>query len=88
MKKDDGELLNPARRETLWLDKRKYMDGLTRYVVFITAHYLLVVTPENKPAPGFDAPLDLRTITLEELQNRLAFLHSSAALMPASGRSS
>ena len=79
MKKDDAELLNPARRAALWHEKRKYMDGLTRYVVFITAHYLLVVTPENKPAPGFDAPLDLRTVTSEELQNRLAFLHSSAA---------
>lgn len=79
LKKDDGELLNPARREALWQDKRKYMDGLTRYVVFITAHCLLVVTPENKPAPGFDAPLDLRTTTLSELQNRLIFLRPEAA---------
>ncbi len=79
LKKDDNELLNPVRLEALWQDKRKYVDGLTRYVLFITAHYLLVVTPENKPAPGFDAPLDLRTVTLEDLQTRLDFLRPEVA---------
>ena len=79
LKKDDGELLDTSKREALWQNKRKYMDGLTRYVVFVTAHYLLVLTPENKPAPGFDAPLDLRTVTLEELQARLAFLRPEMA---------
>ena len=79
LKKDDNELLVPARREALWRDKRKYMDGLTRYVVFITARYLYVVTPENAPAPGFDAPLDLQTVTLVELQSRLAFLRPEVA---------
>jgi len=82
LKKDDGELLNPVRYEALWQDKRKYMDGLTRYVVFITAHFLKVVTPENKPAPGFDGPLDLRAVTQEALQERLAFLRPEAATHP------
>ncbi len=79
LKKDDNDLLMQARREALWNDKRKYVDGLTRYVLFLTAHYLWIVTPDGKPIPGFEAPLDLRTLPLEQLQERLTFLRYDTA---------
>lgn len=79
LKKDDGELLNTVRRDALWRDKRKYMDGLTRYILFLTAHYIIVLTPEGKPVTGFEIPLDLRTVTLAELRERLAFMRVEVA---------
>ena len=79
MKKDDGSLTVPARRQSLWQDKRKYVDGLTRFVLFLTAHYVWVTLPSGEAAPGFEAPLDLRLHSLEELQTRLAFLDYAAS---------
>lgn len=79
LKKDDNELLLPARRALLWNEKRKYIDGLTRYVLFLTAHFLWILTPDGLPVTGFDAPLDLRTLTFGELQARLRFLHADSA---------
>ena len=79
LKKDDNELLVTARREALWNDKRKYIDGLTRYLMFLTAHYLWIVTPDGISVPGFETPLDLRTTTCAELQTRLNFLRYESA---------
>lgn len=79
MKKDDGSLTVPARRQSLWQDKRKYVDGLTRFVLFLTAHYVWVTLPTGEAAPGFEEPLDLRAQTLEGLQSRLGFLKYEAA---------
>ena len=79
LKKDDNELLVTARREALWQEKRKYIEGLTRYVLFLTAHFFWIVTPDGVPVPGFETPLDLRTLTQEELQARLNFLRYEAA---------
>ena len=79
LKKDDAQLLDPAKRAALWDEKRKYVDGLTRYVLFLTAHYLWIVLPNGTPHPNFETPLDLRTLTTDELTARLAFLRYETA---------
>ena len=79
LKKDDAHLTDAHKRDTLWRDKRKYVEGLTRYVLFLTARYLWIVTPDGNPIPGFESPLDLRTLSFEELQTRLHFLRYEAA---------
>lgn len=79
MKKDDAVLTDPAKRAALWHDKRKYIDGLTRFVPFLTPHYLWVVLPTGAALPGFETPLDLRTVSLAELKARLSFLSYGAA---------
>ncbi len=79
LKKDDAWLQVPARRLALWQDKRKYVDGLTRYALFLTARFFWIVTPDGEPIAGLEAPLDLRTVTLEELQARLQFLRYESA---------
>lgn len=79
LKKDDAYLQVPARRLALWQDKRKYVDGLTRYALFLTARFFWIVTPDGEPIAGLEAPLDLRTVTLEELQARLHFLRYESA---------
>ena len=79
LKKDDAYLLDAARRAELWNDKRKYVDGLTRYVLFLTAHLLWIVTADGSPHPDFEMPLDLRTVTYDELTARLTFLRYETA---------
>lgn len=79
LKKDDGSLTSPEGQQTLWRDKRKYVDGLTRFVLFLTANYVWVTLPTGDAAPGFETPLDLRLHSLEELQSRLAFLSYAAS---------
>lgn len=82
MKKDDGVLTNDTRRRALWEDKRKYVDGLTRFALFITPHYLWVLLPSGNAVPGMEAPIDLRELALEALQERLTFLAYEAASHP------
>jgi hypothetical protein len=79
LKPDDGELLNVSRRTALWRDKCKYVDGLTRYVIFMTAHFIWVLSADGAPVTEVGEPLDLRTISLSELRNRLGFLRFEAA---------
>ena len=87
LKKDDNELLVEDRRKALWADKRKYVEGLTRYVLFLTPHYFWIVTPDGKPLKalndepiaGLETPFDLRTLNYEELQARLDFLRYETA---------
>jgi hypothetical protein len=79
MKKEDSHLTNALLRTALWQEKRKYVDGLTRFVLFVTQHYLWVVDPTGEPVAGFETALDLRAVNLEELKVRLAFLNYEAA---------
>lgn len=79
LKKEDDRLTNAVKRAALWEDKRKYVDGLTRYVLFLTAHFLWVATADGASLPTLPEPLNLRNFTLEELQARLAFLGYKAA---------
>lgn len=79
LKKDDGVLLDADKRAALWEDKRKYVDGLTRFVLFVTPRFVWVCLPDGSPHSDFPAPLDLRAVTLPELQARLAFLAYDAA---------
>jgi len=79
LKKDDAELTTAAGRHRLWQQKRKYVEGLTRYVLFITPHYLWVVLPTGEAAAGFEAPWDLTQMTLEDLQEQLSFLSAEQA---------
>lgn len=74
LKKDDAELNTESGRRKLWNQKRKYVEGLTRYVLFLTARYLWLVLPTGKPVEGFEEPCNLSEITFEELREKLNFL--------------
>ncbi len=74
LKKDDTELTTAKGRERLWGQKRKYVEGLTRYVLFLTAHYLWLVLPTGEAVPGFEEPCDLSAIAFAKLQTQLKFL--------------
>jgi hypothetical protein len=69
-KKDDSLLLDPAKAEGLWAEKRKYVTGFTRYVLFLTPHRLQV----REPTGGILLELDLTRETTDTLRQRLAFL--------------
>ena len=74
LKKEDAELTTESGRRNLWKQKRKYVEGLTRYVLFLTAHYLWLVLPTGKTVAGFEDPCNLSKITFEELREKLQFL--------------
>ncbi len=74
LKKDDADLTTESGRCRLWEQKRKYVEGLTRYVVFLTARYLWIVLPTGEPVPGFEDPIYLSDITFAELQEKLRFI--------------
>lgn len=74
MKKDDKALTVEAQRQALWEEKRKYVDGLTRFVLFVTPHFLWVISPSGETLPSLEAPLDLRLLDWDTLRARLAFL--------------
>lgn len=69
-KKDDSLLLDPAKAEALWAEKRKYVTGFTRYVLFLTPHRLQV----REPTGRILLELDLTRETTDTLRQRLAFL--------------
>ena len=69
-KKDDSFLLDPAKAEGLWAEKRKYVTGFTRYVLFLTPHHMQVREPTGKTL----LELDLTRETTATLRERLAFL--------------
>mgnify|MGYP005843973487 CR=1 FL=1 len=79
LKKDDAELTTESGRKKLWNQKRKYVEGLTRYVLFLTAHYLWIVLPTGEPVESFEVPLDLSGTTLEALKERLKFISAEQA---------
>ncbi len=74
LKKDDAELNTDSGRRKLWNQKRKYVEGLTRYVLFLTARYLWLVLPTGEAVQGFEVPCNLSEITFAELQEKLKFL--------------
>lgn len=74
LKKDDAELNTEGGRRRLWNQKRKYIEGLTRYVLFLTAHYLWIVLPTGVAVAGFEKPCNLSGITFEELKEKLKFI--------------
>ncbi|XGV87349.1 MAG: N-6 DNA methylase [Limnothrix sp. BL-A-16] len=74
LKKDDAELNTEAGRRRLWNQKCKYIEGLTRYVLFLTARYLWIVLPTGDPVSGFEEPCNLSEITFEELKEKLKFI--------------
>lgn len=79
LKKDDTELTSENGRNRLWNAKRKYIDGLTRYVLFLTAGYLWIVLPTGEPVTGFEEPLNLAATTYEELKAQLQFISADKA---------
>ncbi len=79
LKKDDAELNTESGRRKLWNQKRKYVEGLTRYVLFLTAHYLWLVLPTGEAVEGFEDPCNLSEITFEELRERLKLLSCEQA---------
>jgi len=74
LKKDDAELTTEGGRRKLWNQKRKYVEGLTRYVLFLTAHYLWIVLPTGEAVSEFVEPCNLSEISFEELREKLKFL--------------
>ncbi len=74
LKKDDAELTTERGRINLWSQKRKYIDGLTRYVLFLTANYIWVVSPTGEAIQGLESPLQLSEFRLEDIKNTLQFL--------------
>ncbi len=74
LKKDNAEVNTETGRIKLWQQKRKYVEGLTRYVLFLTARYIWLVLPTGKAVEGFEDPCNLSEITFEELRERLKFL--------------
>jgi len=74
LKKDDAELNTESGRRRLWNQKRKYIEGLTRYVLFLTARYLWIVLPTGVAVAGFEEPCNLSEITFEELKEKLKFI--------------
>ncbi|AFZ52082.1 type I restriction-modification system subunit M [Dactylococcopsis salina] len=74
LKKDDRYLTTETGRETLWTEKRKYVEGLTRYLVFLTANYLWVILPTGETIEGLEAPIDLSATNLDHLRETLYFL--------------
>jgi len=79
LKKDDKELTTETGRQKLWNQKRKYVEGLTRYVVFLTAHYLWIVLPTGEAVQGLENPIYLSDINFEELKETLKFISYSQA---------
>ena len=79
LKKDDKELTTETGRQKLWNQKRKYVEGLTRYVVFLTAHYLWIVLPTGEAVQGLENPIYLSNKTFEELRETLKFIAYSQA---------
>lgn len=79
LKKDDVLLTTEAGRIQLWHEKRKYIEGLTRYLLFLTPHYLWIVWPTGEPVAGFEVPLDLAKATFEALKEQLKFISGEQA---------
>jgi len=79
LKKDDGQLTADIERLRLWETKRKYVTGLTRYVLFLTPHFVWLTLPTGEAAPGFSEPVDLRTVTRTELCSLLTAICFEAA---------
>ncbi len=69
LKKDDEQVLNLRKRSALWDDKRKYIQGSTRYIIFLTANFILVARPDGVPVAD---PVDFRLETLDSLRQKLA----------------
>lgn len=79
LKKDDEFLTISSKRQDLWKEKRKYVSGLTRYVLFLTPHFVWVTLPDGTSAPGFDKELNLRDVDISSLRSRLHFLSYNVA---------
>lgn len=74
LKKDDAELTTATRRQNLWEQKRKYLEGLTRYMIFLTAHFLWIVLPTGEAVGGFEESLNLAEVSLDDLKQKIKFL--------------
>lgn len=70
LKKDDAWLTDHAKRHELWNQKKKYVAGLVRYVLFVTAHHMLVLDPQGNEKLS----IALEAETTESLREKLAFL--------------
>jgi len=73
-KKNDAELSTKKGRENLWNNKRKYIEGLTRYVLFLTPNYIWTILPTGEAVQDLGVPLKLSEFSLDEIKNTLQFL--------------
>ncbi|WP_135256330.1 N-6 DNA methylase [Thermus caldilimi] len=67
-KLEDRHIVNPRDNEALWQDKRKYVTGLTRYVLFLTPRHLQLREATGKVL----LTLDLTQETTASLREKLA----------------
>jgi hypothetical protein len=73
-KPDDAHLTDPERRRELWEDKRKYLGGMARGMLFVTPRWLWARDPRGEaPDPRLEEPLDLSGWSAEDLRKRFAF---------------
>ena len=73
-KPDDAHLTDPKRRRELWEDKRKYLGGMARGMLFVTPSRLWARDPRGEaPDTGLEEPLDLSGWPAEDLRKRFAF---------------
>lgn len=68
-KLDDGFLLDPRRAESLWEEKKKYVTGSTRYVLFLTPHRLQLRDPKGAILRNVDLTREATQTLREELQD-------------------
>jgi N-6 DNA Methylase len=79
LKKDDNVLTDSVKRQKLWEEKQKYVSGLTRYVLFVTPSFLLLLFPDGSSIPGLESPLDLTKHTFEEIREKLSAISNEKA---------
>lgn len=70
LKKDDAWLTDRAKRRELWDQKKKYVAGLVRHVLFVTPRHMLVLDPQGNE----QLSIELEAETTETLREKLAFL--------------
>ncbi|MFN4074002.1 MAG: class I SAM-dependent DNA methyltransferase [Thermus sp.] len=72
-KLDDEEITDSSRNEALWQEKRKYLTGTIRYLIFLTPSYLQLRDQRGRIVHP-STYLSLREIGLEALRQALGVI--------------
>uniref|UniRef100_A0A7V4EGW5 SAM-dependent DNA methyltransferase n=1 Tax=Thermus tengchongensis TaxID=1214928 RepID=A0A7V4EGW5_9DEIN len=70
-KKEDRFITDPRDNEALWQDKRKYVTGLTRYVLFLTPRYLQLRNAKGEILHTLDLTHETTDTLREKLESIL-----------------
>jgi hypothetical protein len=66
-KLEDRHIADPASNETLWREKRKYVTGTTRYVLFVTPRYLQLRDATGKEVALLHLPRETTDLLRQKL---------------------